>query len=224
MSSDGSITLLIMGLKQGDPTAAEGVWRAYFERLVALARRQLRGAIGLADEEDVALSAVLDSFYRGVEQGRFPALQDRDDLWRLLFVLTVRKAINLVKHEGRQSRGGGRLVSLADLDGLRLNGAIGSEPTPELAAQMLEECRRLLGRLGDDTLRSVALGKMEGQSNREIAAGLGCIEQTVERKLRRIRRSGPGRQSDEQRRCGPRGSWVACKMGFLLPRCEGTGR
>src|SRR5690349_15832552 len=107
MSSDGSITHLITRLKEGDRAAADGLWRVYFERLVALARSRLRGATRLADEEDVALSA-FDSFYRGVERGRFPTLDDRDDLWQVLFVLTVRKAINLVKHEGRQSRGGGR--------------------------------------------------------------------------------------------------------------------
>jgi DNA-directed RNA polymerase specialized sigma24 family protein len=186
MSTDGSITHLITRLKEGDHAAAEGLWRAYFERLVALARVRLRGATRLADEEDVALSA-FDSFYRGVERGRFPVLEDRDDLWQVLFVLTVRKAINLVKHEGRRSRGGGRLVSLADLEGEPLDEVIGSEPSPDLAAQMVEECRRLLGRLNDETLRSVALWKMEGQTNREIAVSLGCIEQTVERKLRRIR-------------------------------------
>jgi DNA-directed RNA polymerase specialized sigma24 family protein len=186
MSSDGSITLLISKLKQGDRAAAEGLWRAYFERLVALARSRLRVVTRLADEEDVALSA-FDSFYRGVERGRFPVLEDRDDLWQVLFVLTVRKAINLVKFEGRRSRGGGRLLSLSDLEGLSVDDVIGPEPSPQLAAQMVDECRRLLGRLGDDTLRSVALWKMEGQTNREIAASLGCIEQTVERKLRRIR-------------------------------------
>jgi DNA-directed RNA polymerase specialized sigma24 family protein len=186
MSSDGSITHLITRLKQGDRSAAEGIWRTYFGRLVALARTKLRSATRLADEEDVALSA-LDSFYRGVERGRFPELEDRDDLWQVLFILTVRKAINLVKHEGRRSRGGGRLMSFADLDGELFDKVIGSEPSPELAAQMMEECRRLLGRLNDETLRSVALWKMEGQTNREIAVNLGCIEQTVERKLRRIR-------------------------------------
>jgi DNA-directed RNA polymerase specialized sigma24 family protein len=186
MSSDGSITHLVTRLKEGDRAAADGLWRAYFERLVALARSRLRGATRLADEEDVALSA-FDSFYRGVERGRFPALDDRDDLWQVLFVLTVRKAINQVKHEGRQSRGGGRLIAFTELEGLPLDEVIGPEPTPELAAQMVDECRLLLGRLGDATLRSVALQKMEGATNREIALSLGCIEQTVERKLRRIR-------------------------------------
>jgi DNA-directed RNA polymerase specialized sigma24 family protein len=186
MTADGSITLLITRLKQGDRSAAEGIWRAYFGRLVDFARSQLRIETRLADEEDVALSA-LDSFYRGVERGRFPVLGDRDDLWQVLLILTFRKAVNLVKYEGRQSRGGGRLVSLADLDGELLDGTTGCEPNPALAAQMVEECRRLLGLLGDETLKTVALWKMEGHTNREIAAKLGCIEQTVERKLRRIR-------------------------------------
>jgi DNA-directed RNA polymerase specialized sigma24 family protein len=186
MSSGGSITLLVTRLKEGDRAAAEGLWRAYFGRLAALARSQLRGATRMADGEDAALSA-FDSFFRGVERGRFPSLHDRNDLWQLLLVLTRRKAINQVKHEGRQSRGGGRLVSLSDLAGLPLDAVAGFEPTPELAAQMAEECRRLLGCLDDEMLRSVALWKLEGRTNREIAASLGCVEQTVERKLRRIR-------------------------------------
>jgi DNA-binding NarL/FixJ family response regulator len=37
-------------------------------------------------------------------------------------------------------------------------------------------------------VESVAVWKMEGQTNREIAEKLGCVEQTVERKLRSIRR------------------------------------
>ena len=53
---------------------------------------------------------------------------------------------------------------------------------------MAEECRRLLEGLGDESLRAVARWKMEGWTNREIAARLGCVEHTVERKLRSIRR------------------------------------
>ena len=56
----------------------------------------------------MALSA-FDSFCQGVEQGQFSRLQDRDDLWHILAVITVRKAVDLVQHERRQKRGGGRL-------------------------------------------------------------------------------------------------------------------
>jgi len=64
---------------------------------------------------------------------------------------------------------------------------LGDEPTPEFAAQVAEECQRLLGRLGDAELRSVALWKMEGYTNEEIAARLNCVPRTVQRKLGLIR-------------------------------------
>jgi DNA-directed RNA polymerase specialized sigma24 family protein len=129
----------------------------------------------------------MDSFFRRARGGEFPRLEDRDDLWQLLFVLTVRKAINLARHESRQSRGGGQVGLLSELAGLDVDGIIGAEPTPELAAQVADECRRLLGRLCDETLHQVALWKMEGFTNAEIARRLGCVEHTVGRKLRSIR-------------------------------------
>jgi DNA-directed RNA polymerase specialized sigma24 family protein len=187
MSSDKPVTHLIQLLKAGDRMAAQGLWEAYFQRLVGLARAQLASVPRMvADAEDVALSA-FDSFYRRAERGEFPRLEDRNDLWQLLFVLTVRKAINLVRYQGRKSRGSGRLVTLSDLEGLEVDLVLGREPSPELAAEMIDECRRLLDLLPDPTLRSVALWKMEGYTNLEIAARLGCIDKTVERKVRAIR-------------------------------------
>jgi DNA-directed RNA polymerase specialized sigma24 family protein len=192
MTSDGSITRLIVLLKQGERAAAQPLWDAYFQQLVALARARLRGAPrGMADEEDVALSA-FDSFCRRAERGVFPRLEDRDDLWQLLYVLTVRKAIGLARHQGRERRGAGRITSLEDLAAWDLDAVLGREPTPELAAQMAEEYQRLLDGLGDESLRAVARWKFEGWTNREIAARLGCIEVTVERKLRSIRRLWSG--------------------------------
>jgi DNA-directed RNA polymerase specialized sigma24 family protein len=189
MSSGLSITRLIGMLKQGDRVASQQLWETYFGRLVGLARARLRNtALRVADEEDVALSA-FDSFVRRAERGQFPRLDDRDDLWQLLYVLTVRKAINLVHHQRRKTRGGGRVLSLQDLEALGAVEILSTDPSPELAAQMTEECQRLLAGLGDDTLRSVALWKMEGYTNIEIAARLGCVEQTVERKLRAVRQT-----------------------------------
>src|SRR2546423_1031621 len=95
-ASEGSITHCIQLLKAGDRSAAQQLWERYFHRLVGLARSKLRGtARRAADEEDVALSA-FDSFYRRAELKKFPRLDDRDDLWQLLVVITLRKAIDLV--------------------------------------------------------------------------------------------------------------------------------
>jgi DNA-directed RNA polymerase specialized sigma24 family protein len=136
----------------------------------------------------VALSA-FDSFYRGVEQGRFPNMADRDNLWKLLMVITARKAWKLKRDQSRQKRGGLRTDQddVPKLDDAALDEVIGREPTPEFAAQVAEECQRLLDGLTDDTARAIALCKMEGYTNAEIAQKLECVPRTVERKLRLIR-------------------------------------
>jgi DNA-directed RNA polymerase specialized sigma24 family protein len=184
MTAPGSVTHWIDQLKAGDPAAAQPLWERYFQRLVVLARQRLRTAPRrLADEEDVALNA-FDSFCRDAQGGRFPRLADRDDLWRLLVLLTAQKAQDLARHERRQKRGGLRAARGDDED---LAQVLGKEPSPEFAAQVGEECQRLLALLSDGQLRSIALWKMEGHSNEEIAAKLGCTPRTVERRLAVIR-------------------------------------
>jgi DNA-directed RNA polymerase specialized sigma24 family protein len=189
MSSPESVTVWLTSLRAGDPVAAQRLWESYFVKLVSLARKKLLGQPrAAADEEDVALSAFA-SFCRGAAACRFPRLADRNDLWQVLVLLTARKAYRLIQHEGRHKRGGGgvRHLSALDEEDSGVVEVIGPEPTPEFAASVAEECRRLLDSLGDAMLRSIALGKMEGCTTEEIAAQLGCVPRTVERKLRVIR-------------------------------------
>jgi DNA-directed RNA polymerase specialized sigma24 family protein len=190
---DGSVTRWIDGLKAGDAEAAEALWGRYFERLVGLARAKLASARSKAveDEEDAALSALV-SLWDGAVDGRFEQLRDRDDLWRLLVVLTARKAQDQRRRQGRQKRGGGvAFVGLAGGDGSRdgtLMEVAGEEPSPEFAAMVAEEYARRIDELEDETLRQVASMRLEGYSNDEIAARLGCVTRTVERKLDLIRK------------------------------------
>jgi DNA-directed RNA polymerase specialized sigma24 family protein len=190
MAPDGEVTRWLRQLKEGDRSATQELWRRYFARLVALARQRLRGAPRrAADEEDVALSA-FDSFCRNAEGGRFPRLDDRDDLWQVLVLLTVRKAADRANRERRLKRGGGLVSPEADLGEVgaaAFAGLISREPDPALAAQVAEGCRRLLDALGDGVLRAVAVAKMEGETNEGIAARLGVSVATVERKLRGCR-------------------------------------
>lgn len=193
MSAIGSVTYWLQHLHTGDSEAFQKLWEEYFERLVGLARKKLRGTPGrAADEEDVALSA-FDSFFRGARDGRFPQLLDRDDLWQLLVVIAGRKAANLRKYEHRLKRGGGKVRIASDLpadaaeDGPAFAALIGREPDPAFAVQVAEACRRLLASLGDDELRGVAVWKMEGYTNEEIAGKMSRSALTVTRKLRLIR-------------------------------------
>jgi DNA-directed RNA polymerase specialized sigma24 family protein len=192
--SAGSVTQWLGQLKAGDPHAAQKLWQAYFQRLLRLARQKLLGAPRrAADEEDVALSAI-DSFCRAAAQGRFPRLDDRHDLWQVLVLIAERKVCDLRQYEQRLKRGGGKVQDEAALEGTKEGSApglaqvIGREPDPALAVQVAGECRRLLDALGDEQLRLVALGKLEGYTNDEIAARLDLARPTVERKLQRIRR------------------------------------
>src|SRR5262245_53216781 len=106
MSSEGSITRWFSQLERGDSAAARQLWERYFLRLVGLARKRLQDAPRrMADEEDVALSA-FDSFCRAAERGQLAQVQDRDNLWRLLAVITARKALHLQRDNRRQKRGG----------------------------------------------------------------------------------------------------------------------
>jgi DNA-directed RNA polymerase specialized sigma24 family protein len=184
MPDDASITFWIDKLKAGDPDAAQPLWNRYFQHLVSLAYQRLRGAPrAAADEEDVALSA-FRSFCAAAEQGRFPVLNDRDDLWKLLVVITERKSLNLVRDQARLKRGGAMTAPdppiLADVPG--------REPTPLFAAQIAEECQRLFDQLENEILRKIARDKMEGFTNDEIANRHALALRTVERKLGLIRR------------------------------------
>ena len=190
MTHNGSVSRWLVPLQVGDPEAAHQLWERYFFSLVKLARKHMKQPTGLADEEDVALSA-FDSFCRNAEGGRFPRLQDRDDLCRILAVMTKRaaKLRGLLRSEGRLKRGGkARLANPASDDDVAILELVFSrEPAPELATQMTEEYQRLLDVLGVEELRRVAIWRMEGHSVEHIAAALQCAPRTVKRKLQIIR-------------------------------------
>lgn len=194
-STDGNedVSLWVLHLADGDEGASQKIWDEYFGKLVRLARRKLEGMpLRDVDEEDVALSA-MNSFYQGMAKNQFAHLKDRDDLWKLLVTITARKATAKLRKHFAQKRGGGivRGESIFMQNGeIMRNGigeVLGKEPTPELAASVAENCQVLLNKLGDDTLRQIALMTLEGCGTEEIAVKLGCVRRTVERKLERIR-------------------------------------
>jgi RNA polymerase sigma factor (sigma-70 family) len=194
MSSPGSVSRWIASLKDGNPAAAQPLWKRYYRHLVGLARKMLRSASRAAVDEEDVVQNVFHSFFRAVAQGRFPQLHDRNSLRRLLVVITANKTLKQLNHERRQKRGGGagarpleKRQAGPDDSEVALLQAVGAEPTPDFLAQLNEQYRRLLDLLGDMTLRRVAVWKMEGYRNDEIADMLACSRRTVARKLESIR-------------------------------------
>ena len=197
---EGAVTSWIERLGKGDLAAAQPLWERYFECVVRLARDELRSrgrGGGVADEEDAALSA-FDSLFTGIRMKKFPRLADRDDLWRILMTITIRKASDQLKHGGRQRRGGGRVVAASVLAGPEREGrgpewTEAPEPSPALAAMLAEEFQTRIAGLPDVASRRVAILTFEGYTGQEIAERLDCTPRTVARKLALIRRSwSPG--------------------------------
>ena len=194
MPSPGSVTRRIADLKAGDHAAAEELCKRYFEELVRLARKKLRGASRrVADEEDVVVD-VLDSLYRGAQRGRFPLLTDRDDLWRLLTVLTERKAANQVKREAARKRGGGKVRGESGFeraDGAAsepgIQGVADKAPCPATLGELKEGFYTMLAALEDETLQKIATWSMEGYTNQEIAMRIGRSLSAVDREPKLIR-------------------------------------
>src|SRR5262245_58080155 len=173
MSADGSITRWINDLREGHSVAASRLWERFFDRMKHLARPRARPQLtgGVYDEEDVALSAFA-SFCRALQAGKYPQMQDRNDLWQLLATFTLRKANDHARHERAEKRGGPglaqRLPEAAGPGADPLGQVASDTPPPDLLVLMGEECQRLLDRLADPELQAVAMWRLEGYTNDEI--------------------------------------------------------
>ncbi len=191
---DDPVTQWIGGLKAGDDAAVADLWNRYFERLVHLARQRLGTTPRrVADEEDVAVS-VFRCLCAGAEHGRLAEIADRGDLWRVLVTMTLRKTIDQQRRLAGKRRGAGKVRGESVF--LRKSGEQASPglqqfsdniPTPQMMVIIEEEGQRLLEALEDDKLKQIALWKLEGFTNDEIAGKLSLTTRSIERKLQRIR-------------------------------------
>ncbi len=193
-----SVTLLIQDLRDKDPEAAARLWDRYAQRLLELAKQRLRAMPRRAIDEEDVVASVFESLCFGAGEGRFPDLNNRDELWRLLATITHEKAVDQIRHNRAQKRGGGTVrgesvfstgtgAGQSSPPEAGLAQAIAEELTPDLIVAMQDQLQYLLSLLRDETLRQVAVWRLEGFTNEEIAEKLGVTGRTVERKLNLIR-------------------------------------
>lgn len=181
----GDVTTWIRGAESGDTECQNALWNHYFAQVIRLAQgRMFAFQTSVYDPEDAALSA-MHSLFRGMHSGRFPQLDDRSNLWRLLVLITHRKVRAQWRKENATRR-----MSPADSDREFPIGEIAaSDPTPESIHIMMDEMEKLLKKLNDAQLQRIALLRMDGFTQDEIADQLDCASRTIRRKLNRIRES-----------------------------------
>ena len=193
-SADDSYVEWIAGVKAGRPESAARIWVEFYNRLVSYADRRLGGLPRRSsDEEDVALSA-MHSLVVGLRDGRFPDVSSRDDLLKIVLVIADRKAKKEIRKQMAAKRGGGGLRGDSVMTGMDgVGGGFGD--VADRAARMTfddvlsQECEELLDCLDDDVQRKIAVLKLQGYSNAEIAQTFGVVRRTIERKVALIRKN-----------------------------------
>lgn len=181
----GSVSQWIQGLRNGDRSVACHIWNRYQRRMLVVAHSELGASSRtVSDEEDVAVTAFA-AFLRRMEQGAYSSLESRDDLWRLLVKITRTYAWQQITFLGRLRRSVVRSRLLSDNQILQQLAC--DSPPPDLAVACSETLRVLLEKLEEPELREIAVGRLNGLTNDEIAAKQNRSVRTIERRLDRIR-------------------------------------
>jgi len=182
---DGSVTRMIEGLRRKSDSAGAEVWRRFQRRMAGLAQRKLRPGVGVKDSEDIAIEA-FHSFLVRLADGRLAYVRNREDAWRTLATIVVRKAINAARDACRLRRAPAPTHELMSAPG-SVDSVVDPAPTPDRQIALDDAMETLLAVLDDDQLRSIALAKLAGETNQEIAVQQKCSLATIERRLKLIR-------------------------------------
>ncbi len=185
-SSSGSVTRWIRELKSGNKEALSKLWERYFPKAKQRARHHF-GADSrtVRDEEDIALSVMGALF----NDASLADVTDREDLIRLLLVVTKRKVSSEKRSQKSLIRGGGKVNVVTDLSDLLKNfvsNREGEMASPDSLAVMSEQYQILMDALPDDFYRDIVKLKLKGKTIQEVADDLNVVSRTIHRKLKHI--------------------------------------
>lgn len=202
----GSVTLLIHRAKAGDHSAADDLLSICIPRLIEIARKfQIAQHSTAKGGSDFAMLASA-KFWQGLVEGRLQTLSSRENLWPLLLRMTMQEAKNHARSELTQKRGAGNQVLASEIPPSSLGSARPTKnarvhevrreqqlddiqsPSNETVQELerVSAVAEFLEALPFD-LREVAVLRLLGYRNSEIAACRNCAERSVERKLKLIR-------------------------------------
>ena len=179
----GSITHWLYALRQGDDASVGKIWNRWYQRLCSKIAPHAR-RLTICDEEYIALGAIYD-LCDSIKQNKHSEIDDRNELWRMLSVIALRKTRDWKKYDTAGKRGGND-VTIRN-SGESSNSPVETSQSPDLTAQFQDEFRNLMNALGDSELKTVVKLKLLGNNNHEIAEQLKCSRRRVQYMLKRIR-------------------------------------
>ncbi|MEM7783984.1 MAG: ECF-type sigma factor [Planctomycetota bacterium] len=180
----GSVTVWINDLKnQKSEEALEWLWIRFASRLSAVASKRLKNSkCRINDGESVASEAFAEFFSKSPED--FEKLVNREDLWQILTMIAERRAIDAIRHENTKKLGGDHTIQ----DDAPLNFVPGKTSSPDMELILVEAVNERLSMLKKPIQRQLAVMRMEGHSNVEIAKRMGIKPSSVDSELKSIRR------------------------------------
>ena len=189
MSASHSVTKFLADLQSPDSAlhkhAADKLWSRYCDRLLCEAVRLLAPKIRRRVDEQDIVQNVFRSFFRRQAGDGFD-LANRDELLALLVGMTKKKVLKAVDQQSAAKRDVGREVTSGNEGEGPATRVPASGPSAEHLAMAANLLERLMGQL-DETMQAIVLKRLEGYTHEEIAAQLGCVVRTVERKIERVR-------------------------------------
>ncbi len=173
MADELTLELIRHFRAERDATAADELFRRYSERILRFLKPRLSHRLASRVEPDDVAQSVFNSFFRGVEDGRF-TFRHREDVWRLLVQIAVHKLRNQCRHHQTAGRDVGR--ETADV----VFATTAREPTPAEAAAVGDELEGCLRRRGPRD-RTIVEQFIRGVPYEEIATALAWSQRTVRR-------------------------------------------
>jgi RNA polymerase sigma factor (sigma-70 family) len=178
---------LLQRWRDGDDQAADELFEAYIDGLLAYVRRRMSPALARRlDPEDVVQS-VYRSFFLRARDGQY-VIERSGDLWRLLLGISFNKLQSQVEHHTAGKRSYRREAQSASSD-MRDDAAYqaaAAGPTVEEVLAVSEELDRLVASL-PERHREILDLRLQGESIPDIAAAVGRSERSIRRVLNACR-------------------------------------
>ena len=187
MSQPEDSVELLARWREGDELAATKLFERYVNRLVGLAKSRLSERMQRRVEPEDVVQSAYRSFFRKASDEIY-TLEKSGDLWKLMAAITVSKVRGQVEFHTAQKRGiyteesVGAAGSTYQVNPL----AVAEEPTPDDAAQVIEELQNVMQKL-DPLQRQILELALQNNDVEAISAKVERSARTVRRALQQVR-------------------------------------
>lgn len=178
---------LLEDAEAAGPDEFDRIWQRFHQALKSYVQRRLSPRLRARGQASDVIQSAFVSFWKKLEAGVTPPLDDDEHLWRYLVKIARRKLAKMWKRIYTKKRGAGKEFAEADLGSDQAELALAQLVLNETERQLEADLETILSRLDLET-QTICSMKLASMTNREIAQEFGCSLRKVERKGELLRR------------------------------------